>query len=160
MNPYFVMAGVIAVILGIAHSYMGERYLVIPILKSEQLTKHLSGSIGLKKVALRVSWHFATIAMWGAASTLVFLSSRPLNPTAMVVNYYSDLFCGYAPCILYIGFAAYLPYSPPCMDRVLGNCDVPEACGARPVTLILEATDDEGQTGSAEVHISVPFPVC
>ena len=85
MNPYFVLAALIAFILGIVHSYMGEKYLVSPILRSEHLVSALSGSIGLKKVALRVCWHFATIAMWGTATTLVFLSSLPLSHTSLVV---------------------------------------------------------------------------
>jgi len=86
MNPYFVLAALIAFILGIVHSYMGEKYLVSPILRSEHLVSALSGSIGLKKVALRVCWHFATIAMWGTATTLVFLSSLPLSHTSLVVG--------------------------------------------------------------------------
>jgi hypothetical protein len=45
----------------------------------------LSGSVSLKKVALRVCWHFATVAMWGAATTLVFLSSMPFSPTSLIV---------------------------------------------------------------------------
>ena len=85
MNIYFVLAGLMAFILGAAHSYLGEKYLVTPILKSEHLTSALSGSIGLKKVALRVCWHFATIAMWGAAITLLFLSSLPIDRTSVVV---------------------------------------------------------------------------
>src|SRR5258708_14074660 len=85
MNPYFVLAALIAFILGIVHSYMGEKYLVSPILRSEHLVSALSGSIGLKKVALRVCWHFATIAMWGTATALVFLSSFPLSHTSLVV---------------------------------------------------------------------------
>lgn len=85
MNTYFVLAGSIAFILGIIHSYLGEKYLITPIVQSEHLISALSGSVGLKKVALRVCWHFATIAMWGAAATLIFLSSLPINPTSLVV---------------------------------------------------------------------------
>ena len=85
MNTYFVLAGLIAFILGIVHSVLGERYLITPILHSEHLISALSGSVGLKKVALRVCWHFATIAMWGTAITLFFLSSLPINQTSMVV---------------------------------------------------------------------------
>ena len=85
MNAYFVLAALIAFILGIVHSYMGEKYLISPILRSEHLIGALSGSVGLKKVALRVCWHFATIAMWGTAATLVFLSSLPFSHTSMVV---------------------------------------------------------------------------
>ena len=78
MNAYFVFAALIAFILGIVHSYIGEKYLVSPILRSEHLISALSGSVGLKKVALRVCWHFATIAMWGTATTLVFHLRRHL----------------------------------------------------------------------------------
>lgn len=85
LNTHFILAGVIAFTLGIAHSYFGEKYLIIPILQSEHLLSALSGSVGLKKVALRVAWHFATIAMWGTAITLVFLSSSPINQTSTVV---------------------------------------------------------------------------
>ena len=85
MNAYFVFAALIAFILGIVHSYMGEKYLVSPILRSEHLISALSGSVGLKKVALRVCWQFATIAMWGTATTLVFLSALPFSHISLVV---------------------------------------------------------------------------
>ena len=85
MNPYFLLAALIAFILGIVHSYMGEKYLISPILRSEHLVSALSGSVTLKKVALRVCWHFATIAMWGTATTLVFLSSLPNSRISLVV---------------------------------------------------------------------------
>ncbi|HEV8588886.1 MAG TPA: hypothetical protein VGQ72_08415 [Pyrinomonadaceae bacterium] len=85
MNAYFVFAALIAFILGIVHSYLGEKYLIRPILRSEHLMSALSGSVSLKKVALRVCWHFATVAMWGAATTLVFLSSMPFSPTSLIV---------------------------------------------------------------------------
>ena len=85
MNTYFVLAGLIAFILGIVHSYLGEKYLITPILQSEHLLTALSGSVSLNKVALRVCWHFATIAMWGAAVTLFVLSSLPVNQTSTVV---------------------------------------------------------------------------
>jgi hypothetical protein len=64
---------------------LGEKYLITPIVRSEHLVSTLSGSVGLKKVALRVCWHFATIAMWGVAITLFFLSSLPINQTSIVV---------------------------------------------------------------------------
>jgi hypothetical protein len=85
MNAYFALAALIAFILGIVHSYMGEKYLISPILRSEHLVSALSGSVSLKKVALRVCWHFATIAMWGAGAMLIFLSSSPFNHTSMVM---------------------------------------------------------------------------
>jgi hypothetical protein len=85
LNTYFIFAGIIAFTLGIIHSFMGEKYLITPILQSEHLIGALSGSVGLKKVALRVTWHFATIAMWGAGVTLFFLSASPVNQTSIVI---------------------------------------------------------------------------
>jgi len=81
MNRYFLLAGAIAFILGAIHSYLGEKHLVTPLLQSTQLFRALSGNIGLKKVALRVVWHFATIGLWGAAITLFFLAGVPVNQT-------------------------------------------------------------------------------
>ena len=38
--------------------------------------------------------------------------------------------------------------------------DVPSNCGGVPATLILEATDDEGQTSTVSVQVWIPYPVC
>ena len=124
MNAYFVFAALIAFILGIVHSYMGEKYLVSPILRSEHLISALSGSVGLKKVALRVCWHFATIAMWGTATTLVFLSSLPLSHTSLVVARIISLtFAAYTVLVfLTPGFAPDASEASPCLGRIFGNC--------------------------------------
>ena len=82
MNRYFIFAGATAFILGAIHSYLGEKYLITPLLQNSQLLSMLSGNIGLKKVALRVTWHFATIALWAAAITLFFLASVPATQTS------------------------------------------------------------------------------
>jgi hypothetical protein len=85
MNAYLGSAGAIAVLLGMAHSYFGEKYLITPILRGDKLLSGLSGNVGLKKVALRVAWHFASIALWSSGIVLLFLSSLPIDHTSMVV---------------------------------------------------------------------------
>src|SRR2546425_12741225 len=97
MNAYFVFAALIAFLLGIVHSYMGEKYLVSPILRSEHLISALSGSIGLKKVALRVCWHFCDNRDVGDCNHACFsliLTSQSHFPGCSKNNF-ADLRCLY-----------------------------------------------------------------
>jgi len=82
MNRWFVLAGAIALIVGAIHSWIGEKQVIAPLLRGGGPLGASSGSSGLKKVLLRVTWHLATLAMWGAAATLFFLAREPVTHTS------------------------------------------------------------------------------
>lgn len=63
------LAAVLLVALGLAHSILGERYLLIPLFKRRDLPK-LFGGTEFTKRTLRFAWHITTIAWFGFAAIL------------------------------------------------------------------------------------------
>ncbi|MCF8439638.1 MAG: hypothetical protein K9H23_04825 [Saprospiraceae bacterium] len=72
-----ISAGLLG-ITGLAHSYLGERYILIRLFKSDSLPK-LFGSDDFTRRTLRFAWHITTIACWGFAAILVLMASAALN---------------------------------------------------------------------------------
>jgi len=68
-----VTGAFLAIFLGLVHSYLGERYILIRLFKKE-LPK-LLGSDWFTKRVLRFAWHLTTVAWWGFAAILFMLSS-------------------------------------------------------------------------------------
>ena len=66
-----VAAGALA-LLGIIHSYLGERFVLSRILALPDLPK-LRGSREYMQSLLRWAWHLTSVAWWGTAATLVAL---------------------------------------------------------------------------------------
>lgn len=71
-----ILAAVLAVLTAVAHSVLGERYILIPLFRREDLPR-LLGSEWLTKRALRFTWHLASVAWWGFAALLsIFAGDR------------------------------------------------------------------------------------
>lgn len=64
--------------IGIVHSYLGEKYILIRLFKRDNLPKLLGGDWFTKRV-LRFAWHITTIAWWGFAAILFVLSDPSDN---------------------------------------------------------------------------------
>ena len=60
-------------ITGIAHSWLGERYILIRLFKRDGLPK-LFGSTAFTTGTLRFVWHLTTVAWWGMAY-LIFIAA-------------------------------------------------------------------------------------
>ncbi|PAJ71641.1 hypothetical protein CJF42_25640 [Pseudoalteromonas sp. NBT06-2] len=69
---------ILLVIIGIIHSYIGEKYLLIRLFRRENLPK-LLGSDWFTKRVIRFAWHLTTIAWWGFAAILFVLSNPGVN---------------------------------------------------------------------------------
>ena len=67
-----VTGAFLAIFIGVVHSFLGERFILIPLFKGE-LPK-LLGSDWFTKRVLRFVWHLTTVAWWGFASILFILS--------------------------------------------------------------------------------------
>lgn len=65
-------AAALLVLMGVAHSYLGERYILIRLFRRQDLPK-LGGSDWFTRRTLRFAWHVTTIAWWGFAAILVGL---------------------------------------------------------------------------------------
>ena len=74
MSPWLVLAACLAVALGVAHSYLGERYLLQRLFRRGPLPP-LFGSDTFTRGTLRFAWHLTTVAWWGAAA-LVWVLGR------------------------------------------------------------------------------------
>ncbi|RKF19747.1 hypothetical protein DBZ36_04620 [Alginatibacterium sediminis] len=61
------------IIIGFVHSYLGEKFILIRLFRRDNLPK-LLGSDWFTKRVLRFAWHLTTIAWWGFAAILYFLS--------------------------------------------------------------------------------------
>ena len=65
-------------IIGVIHSYLGEKYILIRLFRRENLPK-LLGSDWFTKRVLRFAWHITTLAWWGFAAILYVLSNPSVN---------------------------------------------------------------------------------
>ena len=73
-----LFGALLLLIIGLVHSYLGEKYLLIRLLRRDNLPK-LLGSDWFTKRVLRFAWHLTTIAWWGFAAVLYVLSSPNVN---------------------------------------------------------------------------------
>lgn len=73
MNAAATIAAVLAFGVGVAHSYLGERYILSRLFRRTDLP-HLFGSDQFTRRTLRFAWHLTTVAWWGLAATVVALT--------------------------------------------------------------------------------------
>lgn len=64
------VAAFLTVSLGIAHSYLGEKYILIRLFRRENLPR-IFGDQEFTKRTLRFAWHITTVAWMGLAALLV-----------------------------------------------------------------------------------------
>ena len=65
-----VIAAVLLLAIGLAHSYLGERYILVRLFRRD--LPALFGSDAFTKRTLRFAWHLTTVAWWGYAALLLF----------------------------------------------------------------------------------------
>jgi hypothetical protein len=76
MQSSLVIAAVLAAVLAAAHSYLGERYILMRLFRRTDLPE-LFGGAEFTKQTLRFAWHITSIAWLGLASLIVVLASSP-----------------------------------------------------------------------------------
>ncbi len=74
MSTSLVVAAVLLVLLAAAHSYLGERYLLIRLLRRADLPR-LFGGDQFTKRTLRFAWHLTSVAWCGLAALLLQLAA-------------------------------------------------------------------------------------
>ena len=82
---------ILLLIIGIVHSYLGEKYLLIRLFRREDLPK-LLGSDWFTKRVLRFAWHLTTLAWWGFAAILYVLSTPSENVKSEILVIISVVF--------------------------------------------------------------------
>ncbi len=68
-----ILAATLALLVGVAHSCLGERYILIRLFRRE--LPRLFGSDEFTKQTLRFVWHLTTLSWWGFAAILVALEA-------------------------------------------------------------------------------------
>jgi hypothetical protein len=68
-----LIGAALAVGIGVAHSYLGERYILIRLFRRTDLP-HLFGSDWFTRRTLRFAWHLTSVAWWGFAAVIVLLA--------------------------------------------------------------------------------------
>ena len=75
MNGWLMLAAGATLFVGLAHSYLGERYILVRLFRRADLP-HLLGSDVFTKQTLRFAWHLTSVAWWGAAAVLLALGQN------------------------------------------------------------------------------------
>ncbi len=70
------LAALLAFLLGLGHSIVGERLVIAPLLRLQDLPK-LFGSRTLMQRTLRFAWHLTTVFGWGLAWLLWRVDAWP-----------------------------------------------------------------------------------
>jgi hypothetical protein len=73
-----LIAAVLTFGVGVAHSWLGERKLIGPLVDPATRAGLLAQS-GWARRVVRFAWHITTIAWWGMAALLVALALSPLE---------------------------------------------------------------------------------
>jgi hypothetical protein len=78
MTLLFYIAAFLAFAIGLVHSALGERYILVRLFRRADLPK-LLGSSQFTIRTLRFAWHITTIAWWGFSSILFLLGKRSIS---------------------------------------------------------------------------------
>lgn len=76
MKSLALLGAALAIGIGAAHSYLGERFVLTRLFRGPDLP-HLFGSDVFTRRTLRFAWHLTTVAWCGFAWVLVLLARQP-----------------------------------------------------------------------------------
>ena len=80
MTALLFLASLLLVGAGLAHSYLGERYILIPLLRRPDALPRLFGGTDFTVRVLRLAWHATSVAWWGFAAVLVLPAQGDASP--------------------------------------------------------------------------------
>jgi hypothetical protein len=73
-----IVVALLLFLTGVAHSYLGERYILIRLFRRGNLPE-LMGGAEFTAGTLRFVWHLLTVVWWGVAVIVVQASGQPLD---------------------------------------------------------------------------------
>lgn len=82
MSPLHLAAALI-ILTGLAHSVLGERYILTRLFRRSDLPK-LFGGTAFTARTLRFAWHITTLAWWGMAVLLWQAADGTLSRTSVL----------------------------------------------------------------------------
>jgi hypothetical protein len=78
----YLLAAALALAVGIAHSFLGEKYILIRLFRRDDLPK-LFGGTEFTVRTLRFAWHLTSVAWWGAGALLFLLPQGPVSSSTV-----------------------------------------------------------------------------
>lgn len=78
MTALLYFSALLAVVVGLAHSILGERYILIRLFRRDNLPRLLGGT-AFTTGTLRFVWHEVTVALFGFAALLLQLAEGRLS---------------------------------------------------------------------------------
>ena len=94
------LAAALVFLLGLAHSVLGERYILVRLFRRDNLPK-LFGGTEFTTRTLRFAWHITTILWWGFAVLLWQLASGPVSTSFILkVIGFTSIAAGLLPLII------------------------------------------------------------
>jgi hypothetical protein len=85
MKTGLLLAAVLLVLTAAAHSFLGERYILMRLFRRENLPR-LFGGDEFTKRTLRFAWHVTSVAWLGFAGLLVVLAKEAAPPRAPLLQ--------------------------------------------------------------------------
>jgi hypothetical protein len=82
MQSLYFVAASLCFILGLGHSVLGERYILIRLFRRADLPK-LFGGTEFTARTLRFAWHLTSVAWWGAGAIFCYLALGRLSPASV-----------------------------------------------------------------------------
>ncbi len=79
------LAALLACAVGVAHSVLGERYILIRLFRRPDLPRLFGGTTFTIRT-LRFAWHLTTLAWWGLAAVLLLLIQSPVAPRRIALG--------------------------------------------------------------------------
>ena len=79
MNAALWLAAFLAFAVGIAHSVLGEKFILIRLFRRAEELPKLFGDTRFTANTLRFAWHITTVAWWGFAALLVLAAREALD---------------------------------------------------------------------------------
>ncbi|MGY0560414.1 MULTISPECIES: hypothetical protein [unclassified Luteimonas] len=94
------VGSVLLFLLGLAHSLLGERYILIRLFRRDHLPR-LFGGTAFTIRTLRFAWHITTVAWWGMAVLLWQAASGDLGRSQLLtVLGWTMLLSGMLPLVM------------------------------------------------------------
>ncbi len=78
MNSLLYLAAALLILIGLAHSYLGERYILIRLFKRGNLPELLGGTEFTQRT-LRFAWHLTSVAWFGFAAILFSMANAEVS---------------------------------------------------------------------------------
>lgn len=74
MEPFLASAAALALLLGLAHSVLGERYILMRLFRRP--LPPLFGDDAFTRRTLRFAWHLTSLAWWGMGGLLLAYATQ------------------------------------------------------------------------------------